>query len=228
MMNKNSTNMFYLGAFLCIVCAIAAGIMGYAAVVTKGPIEVAKVRKVSEGLRMVLPAFDNDPMKDMKTFQAPDKTPVQFYTAKKNGKIVGVAATLYVTSGYAGRIDGLVSFHPDGTIRSFLITGNSETPGLGSNVTDRVEEKTLAGLFRETPKKEGLPPNRILDQFSGHGADKKDSWGATPWKVKKDGGQCDFISGATISSRAVTDLAWKAASVFENHRKELTGTEEGK
>ena len=224
-MNRNSTSMLYLGAFLCAVCAIATGIMGYAAVVTKGPIEEAKVRKVADGLSMVLPAFDNNPMKDMKTFQAKDHTPVQFYIAKKGGTLVGVAATLYVTNGYAGRIDGLVSFHPDGTIRSFLITGHSETPGLGTNVTDRTEEKTLAGLFRGSPKKEGLPPNRILDQFSGHGAGRNDSWTATPWKVKKDGGQSEFISGATISSRAVNDLAWKAASVFEEHRKELTGTE---
>ncbi|OQA87884.1 MAG: Electron transport complex protein RnfG [Lentisphaerae bacterium ADurb.Bin242] len=224
-MNKNSTNMFYLGAFLCVVCAIAAGIMGYAAVMTRGPIEEAKTKKVSSGLRMVLPAFDNDPLKDMKTFQGHDKTPIQFYTARKDGKIVGFAATLYGTGGYAGRIDALVSFHPDGTIRSFLITGHTETPGLGTNVTDRVEEKTLAGLFREAPKKEGLPPNKILDQYAGHGANRKDSWGTTPWKIKKDGGQADFISGATITSRAVNEIAWKAASAFEEHKNELIGTE---
>ena len=48
---------------------------------------------------------------------------------------------------------------------------------------------------------EGLAPNKILDQFDG----KKASPDAN-WQVKKDGGEIDFISGATVTSRAVTLL----------------------
>jgi len=223
-MNKNSTSMIYLGVFLCVVCAIAAGIMGYAAVVTKGPIEQAQIKKVSNGLQMVLPPFDNNPMQEQKTFQGADKAPILFYTARKGGKIVGFAAMLYVNSGYSGRIEALVSFQPDGAIRTFIVTGHSETPGLGSNVADRVEEKTLAGLFGKTKKSEALPSNKILDQYTGHSANRKDSWG-TPWKLVKDGGKAEYISGATITSRAVNEIAWKAASAFEQNRKELLGTE---
>ena len=47
-MSKNSSNLFYLGVFLCVVCAAAAGIMGSAAVLTREPIEGAKV---NQGLR---------------------------------------------------------------------------------------------------------------------------------------------------------------------------------
>ena len=212
-MSKTSSNMFYLGLFLCLVCAAAAGIMGTAAAVTREPIRQAKIRRVSDGLRQVLPPFDNNPMDEVLNYKD-----MQFYTAKKSGKIVGYAVRTSVGSGYAGRIEGLVSFHPDGVIRTFIITGHGETPGLGSNAADRVREKTLAGLIRGEKMQPGLPPNRILDQYAGHSAVKKDAW-KQPWKLKKDGGDADYITGATISSRAVNELAWKAASAFETLRK---------
>ncbi|MBQ9337053.1 MAG: RnfABCDGE type electron transport complex subunit G [Lentisphaeria bacterium] len=212
-MSKNSTNMFYLGVFLCLVCAVAAGIMGTAAAVTREPIEKAKVKKIADGLRQVLPAFDNDPMKDARTVNG-----VLFYTAKSGDKVVGYAARVSTGAGYGGRIDALVSFHPDGAIRTFIITGHGETPGLGSNAADRVREQTLAGLIRGGKAPEGLAPNRMLDQYAGHSAEGKDTW-ARPWKLKKDGGDADYISGATISSRAVNELAWKAAKTFADWRK---------
>ena len=122
----------------------------------------------------------------------------------------------------SGNVDGLISFHPDGSIRTFIITGHAETPGLGSNAMDRQEEKTLVSLFRKETKRSGLPPNRILDQYSGHSAGTSDSW-KKPWKLTKDGGQAEYLSGATISSKAVNRLAWKAASTFEANRQALTG-----
>ena len=218
-MNKNSTNMFYLGIVLCLVCAAAAGIMGSAAAFTKDPIAQAKRKKVADGLRDVLPAFDNDPMKDSR--QVGD---VRFYQAKKAGKTVGYAAETAVGSGYAGRIEALISFQPDGTIRTFIITRHGETPGLGSNAADRVRRKTLAGLIRGEKTPPGLPPNRILDQYAGHSKSPKDQW-KQPWKVKKDGGDADYVTGATISSRAVNELAWKAVCAFEKYRQADAGSE---
>lgn len=212
-MSKNSTNMFYLGVFLSVVCAAAAGIMGTAAAVTREPIAKAKVKKVADGLRQVLPAFDNDPMKDAQTVKG-----VLFYTARSGDKVVGYAAQISTGAGYGGRIDALISFHPDGTIRTFIITGHGETPGLGSNAADRVREQTLAGLIRGEKAPEGLAPNRMLDQYAGHSSSPKDAW-KRPWKLKKDGGDADYISGATISSRAVNELAWKAAETFAAWRK---------
>ena len=212
-MSKNSTNMFYLGVFLCVVCAAAAGIMGTAAAVTREPIAKAKVKKVADGLRQVLPAFDNDPMKDAQTVKG-----VLFYTARSGDKVVGYAAQISTGAGYGGRIDALISFHPDGTIRTFIITGHGETPGLGSNAADRVREQTLAGLIRGEKAPEGLAPNRMLDQYAGHSASPKDAW-KRPWKLKKDGGDVDYVSGATISSRAVNEMAWKAAEAFAVWRK---------
>ncbi|MBO4647709.1 MAG: RnfABCDGE type electron transport complex subunit G [Lentisphaeria bacterium] len=216
-MSKNSSNLFYLGVFLCLVCAAAAAIMGSAAVLTREPIEKAKVKKVSDGLREVLPAFDNDPMKD--SSKVGD---VLLYHAKKDGKTVGFAAETSVSSGYGGRIKALISFHPDGSIRTFIVTDHKETPGLGSQAVDRVRKKTLSDLIRGEKEPEGLAPNRILDQYAGHSGVKtaKDAW-KRPWKLKKDGGDAEHVTGATISSRAVNELAWKAAAAFEKYQASL-------
>lgn len=225
-MSKNSTNMFYLGIFLCLVCAFAAVVMGTAAVVTKEPIEKTKVKKVADGLRVVLPPFNNDPMTDVKKImlirKRKDDGITVFHIAKLNGKTVGYAAKIAVHSGYGGTIEALVSFHPDGSIRTILVTGHGETPGLGSNAVERSAERTLADVLKGKKAPAGLPPNKILDQYSGHSAAATDPW-KKPWKVKKDGGEAEYVSGATISSRAVNDLAWKAAQAFEALRRELAG-----
>ena len=221
-MNRKTTNMFYLGIFLGVVSAAAAGIMGAAAVLTREPIEKAKGKKLADGLRVVLPAFDNDPMKDSRSVGD-----VLFYQAKKGGKTVGYAARTSVGSGYGGKIEALISFQADGTIRTFIVTAHSETPGLGSHAVDRVREKTLAGLLRGGKDAPGLPPNRILDQYAGHSAAQKDAW-KQPWKLKKDGGDAEYVTGATISSRAVNELAWKAAAAFGKYQSSASDTKRAK
>ena len=41
------------------------------------------------------------------------------------------------------------------------------------------------------------------------------------WKVKKDGGDIDYVTGATVTSRAITKLVSDASSVFAANRTEL-------
>ncbi len=224
-MNQKSVNMVYLGVFLCLVCAVAAGVMGSVAVMTKEPIAKAKVQKISDGLRAVLPPFNNNPMEDVRTYREDDGSEAEFYRAFQDGKLVGVVAKVATAIGYGGRMDGLVSFTPDGKIRTVIVTGHNETPGLGTNLTDRKNEKRLSDLFSGKKPQEGLPANPYLDQFASHSAG--DAW-TTPWKIKKDGGNADYISGATLSSRAVTDLAWRAASAFRKHAAELLAPASGK
>ena len=41
------------------------------------------------------------------------------------------------------------------------------------------------------------------------------------WKVKKDGGQIDYMAGATITPRAVVKAVHKALHYFEENRDQL-------
>ena len=84
-------------------------------------------------------------------------------------------AFLAVGKGYGGDIDILIGLEDETTIKGITIISQSETPGLGS----RIAESSFASAFA------GLNINDVV--------------------LRKDGGQVDAITGATISSEAVVD-----------------------
>ena len=45
--------------------------------------------------------------------------------------------------------------------------------------------------------------------------------GQTPWAVKKDGGNLDAVTGATITSRAVGGAVFAIAETFARNREQL-------
>lgn len=91
------------------------------------------------------------------------------------------------SKGYGGTIKLLVAVGPDNKVIKYSILESKETPGLG----DKAAQPQFA------------------DQFAGKTVDEL--------KVNKDGGIIQAISGATITSRAVTkavkDAVAKAATI---------------
>jgi Na+-translocating ferredoxin:NAD+ oxidoreductase subunit G len=159
---------------------------------TKAPIEAARKKETLQALSEVLPAFDNQP----------DATCIKlseggadwtFYVARKEGNFVGAAFQAVSTKGYGGPIAMMVGVNSDGTVRSFRVLSQQETPGLGTKIT--------------------VPP--FSKQFDGRDVVK------TRWLVKKDGGDFDSITGATISSRAVVGAMKSGLDVFARHREEI-------
>ena len=211
-----------LGIFLGICGAIAALVLAYVDKVTAEPIKEMKMQAVNNALQEVLPVFDNSPGK--KTFK---KDGVTFYGAKKNGKLIAVAASGDTMKGYSGKIVAMVGLELNGKIRTIavvdgkklsavLITEQKETPGLGTVVCGRSRQKTIVSIFEKPGKNAHLPAgNKILDQFAGKSA------GKTPWQVTKDGGKFDYMTGATVSSKAVTGVVYKIARAFVVNRKEI-------
>ena len=133
--------------------------------------------------------------------------------AVKDGRLVALAAR-GERKGYAGPVQALVGLDVDGKIRAVLITKQNETPGLGANVCERKFKKTIYNLFQKRP--EGIAPNAFLDQFDGKSAAK----GVT-WKVKKDGGNIDYVTGATVTSRTITALTDEIAQCYLANREEI-------
>lgn len=194
-----------------LISFVATALMAWVFVITEAPIAAAQQQKNTAALSQVLPAFDNQPLQEAVTLNG-----VTFYTARKDGQIAGFAGETISTKGYAGEISILAGLKPDGTITTVLVTKQSETPGLGTVVAERVREKTISGVIAGK-KETGLPPNRILDQFNG----MKAVAGQTPWAVKKDGGELDAITGATITSRAVGGAVFAIAETFAQNKEQL-------
>ena len=103
----------------------------------------------------------------------------ELYTAKKDDKVTGFIFHYYTHKGYSGDIELLTGTDRDGTVRRVQVLKHQETPGLG----DQVEEGK----------------SDWLKSFRGK------SLGNAVFKVKKDGGDFDSFTGATITPRAITE-----------------------
>jgi electron transport complex protein RnfG len=220
---KKTENIIVLGIFLGVIGAISAGILSWVANITREPIEAMKLAKTNQALKEVLPEFDNEPAADKMTIKSFDgKHDIVFFGAKKNGKLIAVAGQ-GEDNGYSGPVEAMVGLDADGKVRTVIITKQSETPGLGTVVCGRKRKVTIFDLLGIGKKQDAnkLPPNPILDQFDGHIAKKgADPW-MLPWKVKKDGGNANYITGATISSRAVTKVVYMIAHTYVVKKKEI-------
>jgi electron transport complex protein RnfG len=91
--------------------------------------------------------------------------------------------------GYSGAIKTMVGMYPNGTISGISIISQSETPGLGT----RIAESDFTNQFSS---------KRIGDV-----------------RLRRDGGVIDAITGATISSRAITDIVRERAEVVMNETR---------
>jgi len=210
-MSNDKVKILPLVLSMGIISCVAAALLAWVFLITEAPIKSAMKQKTNAALQQVLPAFDNQPADE--TVKAGDVT---FYVARKDGKIAGFAGETVSNKGYGGDVTVLAGIKPDGTLTTVMVTKQTETPGLGTVVADRKREKTLSGILAGK-KETGLPPNRILDQFNG----MKAAAGQTPWAVKKDGGNLDAVTGATITSRAVGGAAFTIAETFTQNSATL-------
>jgi len=212
---SSKVNIPVLTLSLALIAAIAAALLGGVYLLTEAPIAAALQEKTNVALHDVLPEFDNQPGEEIRKIGD-----VTFYIGRLDGKIIDVAGEIVTPKGYNGDITVLVGFLPDGSITTVLVTRQAETPGLGTVVCDRKCEKNLSGVL-SGEKETGLPPNPILDQFSGMNAANK----SESWAIKKDGGSLDAVSGATITTRAVVDAVHQVAFTFSENREKLLAGE---
>lgn len=201
---RDNENIFVLGGFLGITALISGLVLALVFQVTRKPVEQMQLKTVQNSLKMLnLPSFDNNPVKEERRFLSPAKFQVTVMPVKQKEKIVAFAVKSVSPNGYAGNVEITAGFTPEGKILAVLVTRQQETPGLGTNVCERKFRKTIFNFYKPVPP--GLPPNPVLDQFNGLTLPA-----AAKWRVKRDGGSFDFITGATITSRAVLEAVEQA------------------
>jgi len=195
--------LFKLTIVLTIICSAAATALALAYNLTKEPIAYQQRLKKLNAIRAVQPDYDNEPDKDFldlavaKNKKGGDIT-TRFYITKKGGAFTGTVFTVSV-SGYGGEIDVMLGVDPDGTITGVQILNHTETPGLGAKIT---EEK-------------------FIHQFNSKNLSN------TNWALKKDGGEFDQITGATISPRAVVRAICLGLESFRDYRDEIARESKG-
>ena len=104
------------------------------------------------------------------------------YRARLGGEPVAAVFNSVAPNGYSGRIHLLVGVWVDGSIAGVRVVKHAETPGLGDGIE-----------IRKSPWITGFDGRSLQDP------------GEDGWKVKRDGGVFDQLTGATITPRAVID-----------------------
>jgi electron transport complex protein RnfG len=172
---------------LTLISLGASACLGFVYELTKKPIEMSVLNKKLEAIRQVVPEFTNDPNKEMFRLPTGEGDSLDIYPAKRDGEIVGYAVSTYSKKGFSGNISLMAGFKTDGTIINITVLAQKETPGLGTKMT----EPAFKNQFNDkNPSDFGL-------------------------KVKKDGGQVDAITAATISSRAFCDAMDRAYNTLQ-------------
>lgn len=166
---------------------------------TKEEITLRKAEDLQQSLTQVIPAglFDNSMPDDTVSIPTAPGKSVLVYRARKEGKIVGFAYEV-VKPGYSGNITLIMGIDRNGKILGVRVVTHTETPGLG----DKMETAKDDWIFDFNGLSLGNPP---LEK----------------WKVKKDGGQFDQWTGATITPRAIVAAIKGGLEMFQQHQAEL-------
>ncbi|HSG28860.1 MAG TPA: RnfABCDGE type electron transport complex subunit G [Candidatus Krumholzibacterium sp.] len=187
-----------LCSVLTIIAAVSAGVLAFVSQKTAEPIANALLEEKMAAIRNVLPAFDNDPYADRRTVTSSAGEEVEIYPGLSGGSLVGVAFEVVAPDGYSGDINFMVGVNMDGIVQGIEILLHLETPGLGAKI---VEEG-----FR--------------GQYRGKSLSEPEEWAVT-----KDGGTFVPITGATISSRAITKATAKGLGFFRDNITAISGQE---
>jgi len=188
---------------LGLFCIISAGILAKVYDVTKGPIAEAKAEEVRRAIKAVLPPYDNQADTEFvekvigKDRKGADRIR-KIYIGKKGATIVGRAFLVVAPDGYGGPIEIMMGVDPEGVITGIEIISLSETPGLGAKI----------GSVDTWPGRGDGPGGLIGKSLKNN------------LKVKRDGGEIDQITGATISPRAVVKAVKKGLEFYQKEFRE--------
>ena len=191
-MAKNDSIWRLVIVLTCISLLAALALTGVYAL-TKGPIEQGQREKKEKALQAVLPDYEGT-VRDTVIVDADNEEIPVHLAIGKNGELCGAGIETYTKKAFAGRFDLMVGFDAEGTIVNTEVIKAGETPGLGDKINKDKSEFALQFNHQN-------PENYKL-------------------VVKKDGGDVDAITAATISSRAYCDAVQRAYDIFMKLKEE--------
>lgn len=182
------------GVTLALFAALATGLTAVVNALTKDTIEQQAIAQQKLLFDQVISSdmYDNNIQAScVSTKDSPlGKGERHIYVARKGREPVAVVMEATAPDGYSGAIQLLVAADFNGKVLGSRVTEHHETPGLGDKIETRLSD--------------------WITHFSGKTIQGSDD---PSWAVKKDGGQFDQFTGATITPRAVVN-AVKRAGLF--------------
>jgi electron transport complex protein RnfG len=184
-----------LAAVTAIVTVAVFGI----AQLTRSAIENNTNAELMAQIESLLPpgSFDNDLLLDRIDMHAPDllgtPAPIRILRARLGGEPVAAVMLTPGMQGYGGPIHLIVAVDVKGELLGVQVRSHHETPGIGD-------------AFERTP---------WLIGFKGRSLSNPTAEG---WAVRKDGGQFDQFTGATITPRAIVSMVRRSLEFYASRR----------
>ena len=198
-MNTILKNGVMLGAF----ALVTTGLIGVTFYGTETRIEQQRQQRLLSILNEVVPqaTHDNELYADCTIVSDPMLGNADSQHRVYRGRLNGVPSALVIEAtapdGYSGDIDLVIGVNTELTVLGVRAVEHQETPGLG----DKIE----------------LAVSNWITSFNGEHFEA-DNLGK--WRVKKDGGEFDQFTGATITPRAVVG-AVKASLLYVKANQEM-------
>ena len=183
-------NIFKLSLNLFVICAVAALLLGFTNKITSPIIEERSIQANNESRQIVLPQAEEFELVNDSEYENVDGIVSEVYEGKNGSDIVGYTIKT-LPKGYGGEIELIVGISSDGKITGINIGDMSETPGLGVKANEQ----------------------NFKDQFSGR---KSSKITVVKGEISSDN-EISAISGATITSDAVTNGVNVAIELFNNY-----------
>ena len=193
-MEKIKSSLVNMLVSLGAITIVAALLLGGVYALTKDTIADAERKAQVQAISEVAPEFDNNPLEEQYVYKAKagtkDSIDIVVYPARKGNELVGAAVKSVTKNGFSGEIVIMCGFNADGSVNNYKVLKHTETAGLGSKMqewfsTDKGSQSVI-----------GLNP------------------GENNVRVKKDGGEVDAITAATISSRAFLEALNDAYAAY--------------
>lgn len=190
-----SKNALLLGVAAVICVSLVASVNQLTAPKISQQVELEKLKLLQE----VLPAgaASAQLLQDCLVLQQPEvlfQQSAKTYRWRQNGELAAYVIETTAPDGYSGNIQLLAAITPDGTVLGVRTLSHKETPGLGDKIEMRKAD--------------------WMDSFRQQQVQSADD---KRFAVKKDGGQFDQFTGATITPRAVVAAVRRTALYLKQH-----------
>ncbi|OBT27635.1 electron transport complex subunit RsxG [Vibrio tasmaniensis] len=191
------------GLVLAIFACASTGLVAVSHYLTKDQIKQQEQAQLLSVLNQVIPhdLHDNELFSACTLVEAEElgtEQAMPAYIAKLNGEPSAIAIEAIAPDGYNGAIKVIVGMKIDGTILGTRVLSHQETPGLGDKIDLRVSDWILSFAGKQVT-------DSNLDR----------------WKVRKDGGDFDQFTGATITPRAVVKSVKQAVQYVNQNNQAL-------
>lgn len=184
---EKKSDLLRLGIILLIITACAGLLLGVAYNITKDPIAKQTKQENNDAMKEILTKAET--FKKKEDAKLPENI-LELNEAKLGNDTIGYAIKIQ-TKGYGGKIDLMVGISKEGKVEGIKILNQSETPGLGANSTN---------------------PS-FYSQYKGKSIDRDiEVVKTTPSKDN----EIQAITGATITSRAVTSAVNEAVKYYKS------------